>query len=168
MSATTGGLKSKLRETLKQEDAALAERSRAVDRPAATKPPAMKPGAAKPRPAEPAIVDPAASNSVSEAFISPAMPVTAESGEAERSDKLEKVERSDKLEKVERDSFSMPAREHKRIKALREALGKEGVLVSKSELLRAGLALLAERDTGEIARLVAALPKVAKGKRKRR
>ena len=28
MSATTGGLKSKLRETLKQEDAALAERSR--------------------------------------------------------------------------------------------------------------------------------------------
>ena len=47
MSATTGGLKSKLRETLKQEDAALAERSRAVDRPAATKPPAMKPGAAK-------------------------------------------------------------------------------------------------------------------------
>ena len=159
MSATTGGLKSKLRETLKQEDAALAERSRAVDRPAATKPPAMKPGAAKPRPAEPAIVDPAASNSVSEAFISPAMPVTAESGEAER---------SDKLEKVERDSFSMPAREHKRIKALREALGKEGVLVSKSELLRAGLALLAARDTGEIARLVAALPTVEKGKRKKR
>ena len=83
----------------------------------------------------------------------------AESGEAER---------SDKGEKVERDSFSMPAREHKRIKALREALGEHGVLVSKSALLRAGLALLAERDTGEIARLVAALPKVAKGKRKRR
>jgi len=62
----------------------------------------------------------------------------------------------------------MPAREHKRIKALREALGEHGVLVSKSALLRAGLALLAERDTGEIARLVAALPKVAKGKRKRR
>ena len=159
MSATTGGLKSKLRETLKQEDAALAERSRAVDRPAATKPPAMKPGAAKPRPAEPAIVDPAASNSVSEAFISPAMPVTAESGEAER---------SDKLEKVERDSFSMPAREHKRIKSLREALGKDGMLVSKSELLRAGLALLAAHDTGEIARLVAVLPKVEKGKRKKR
>ena len=159
MSATTGVLKSKLRETLKQEDAALAERSRAVDRPAATKPPAMKPGAAKPRPAELAIVDPAASNSVSEAFISPAMPVTAESGEAER---------SDKLEKVERDSFSMPAREHKRIKSLREALGKDGMLVSKSELLRAGLALLAEHDTAEIARLVKALPRVAKGKRKKR
>ncbi|MBP6131440.1 MAG: hypothetical protein KA496_07825, partial [Thauera sp.] len=76
--------------------------------------------------------------------------------------------RRDKGEKVERDSFSMPAREHKRIKALREALGEHGVLVSKSALLRAGLALLAERDTGEIARLVAALPKVAKGKRKRR
>ena len=78
------------------------------------------------------------------------------------------ADRLDKHEKVERDSFSMPAREHKRIKALREALGKEGVLVSKSELLRAGLALLAARDTGEIARLVAALPKVEKGKRKKR
>ncbi len=159
MSATTGGLEV---EAARDPEAGGCRARRAQpggDRPAATKPPAMKPGAAKPRPAEPAIVDPAASNSVSEAFISPAMPVTAESGEAER---------SDKLEKVERDSFSMPAREHKRIKALREALGKDGMLVSKSELLRAGLALLAEHDTAEIARLVKALPKVAKGKRKKR
>ena len=36
MSATSSGLKSKLRETLKQEDAALAERSRAVAKPAAS------------------------------------------------------------------------------------------------------------------------------------
>ncbi|HAF56282.1 MAG TPA: hypothetical protein DCL01_13980, partial [Thauera sp.] len=74
----------------------------------------------------------------------------------------------DKHEKVERDSFSMPASEHKRIKALREALGKDGVLASKSEVLRAGLALLAEREIAEVARLVAALPKVAKGKRARK
>lgn len=70
-----------------------------------------------------------------------------------------------KDEKVERDSFSMPASEHKRIKALREALGKHGVLASKSEVLRAGLALLATRDTAELATLIGALPKVAKGKR---
>ena len=127
--STASGTKSKLRETLKQEDAALAERGRAVAKPDAEK-----------RADAPALD-------------------TAPPGEADR---------LDKHEKVERDSFSMPAREHKRIKALREALGEHGVLVSKSALLRAGLALLAERDTGEIARLVAALPKVAKGKRKRR
>ena len=129
MSATTGGLKSKLRETLKQEDAALAERGRAVAKPDAEK-----------RADAPALD-------------------TAPPGEADR---------LDKHEKVERDSFSMPAREHKRIKSLREALGKDGMLVSKSELLRAGLALLAEHDTAEIARLVKALPRVAKGKRKKR
>ena len=129
MSATTGGLKSKLRETLKQEDAALAERGRAVAEPDAEK-----------RADAPVLDTPAP-------------------GEADR---------PEKHEKVERDSFSMPAREHKRIKALREALGKEGVLVSKSELLRTGLALLATHDTGEIARLVAVLPKVEKGKRKKR
>ena len=82
-------------------------------------------------------------------------------------DRAAEAERKDKHEKVERDSFSMPASEHKRIKALREALGKDGVLASKSEVLRAGLALLAERDIAEVARLVAALPKVAKGKRAR-
>ena len=129
MSATTGGLKSKLRETLKQEDAALAERGRAVAEPDAEK-----------RADAPVLDTPAP-------------------GEADR---------PEKHEKVERDSFSMPAREHKRIKALREALGKDGVLASKSEVLRAGLALLAERDIAEVARLVAALPKVAKGKRARK
>ena len=48
MSATSSGLKSKLRETLKQEDAALAERSRAVAKPAAAQPRVGKPDAAEP------------------------------------------------------------------------------------------------------------------------
>ncbi|CAM5303427.1 hypothetical protein ACFQ4M_18170 [Thauera mechernichensis] len=80
----------------------------------------------------------------------------------------QEAERKDRHEKVERDSFSMPASEHRRIKALREALGKAGVLVSKSEILRAGLALLAERDTAGVAQVIAALPKVAKGKRSKK
>ena len=74
----------------------------------------------------------------------------------------------DRHEKVERDSFSMPASEHKRIKALREGLGRIGVLANKSEVLRAGLALLAEREPAEIARLIEKLPKVAKGKRSKK
>lgn len=78
------------------------------------------------------------------------------------------TERKDKHEKVERDSFSMPASEHKQIKAVREALGKHGVLASKSEVLRAGLALLAQQEPVEIARLIDALPKVAKGKRSKK
>lgn len=75
------------------------------------------------------------------------------------------ADRGDRHEKVERDSFSMPASEHRHIKALREGLGRIGVLATKSEVLRAGLALLAEREPSEIARLIDALPKVAKGKR---
>jgi len=97
----------------------------------------------------------------------PALVEVEKAGE-KPADKLPEGERKDKHEKVERDSFSMPASEHKRIKALREALGKDGVLASKSEVLRAGLALLAEQDSAEIARLIAALPKVAKGKRARK
>ena len=144
--STASGTKSKLRETLKQEDAALAQRSRTA-RTAVT--------AAKPE--------------VVVAAAAPAEAAKAAEQPAEKpADRAAEAERKDKHEKVERDSFSMPASEHKRIKALREALGKDGVLASKSEVLRAGLALLAERDIAEVARLVAALPKVAKGKRARK
>lgn len=147
MSGSSAGVQSKLRETLEKEDTALAERTRAAVTPAA-------------------IVSPVATARTvartARTLAVKARPAVA----ADEAARLE-AERRDKHEKVERDSFSMPASEHKRIKAMREALGKAGVLASKSEVLRAGLALLAERDAAEIARLVAALPKVAKGKRKK-
>jgi Arc/MetJ-type ribon-helix-helix transcriptional regulator len=199
--STASGTKSKLRETLKQEDAALAQRSRTV-RTAATaaKPeaavaaaapaaapvsapapadviapvlPPPKPAAARtpPRSAAPRTgggAAPARTTKV-KADAAPGEAAKAAEKPAEKpADRAAEAERKDKHEKVERDSFSMPASEHKRIKALREALGKDGVLASKSEVLRAGLALLAERDIAEVARLVAALPKVAKGKRARK
>lgn len=207
--STASGTKSKLRETLKQEDAALAQRSRSartpvtqvkveakaaapaaapvevpVSAPAATDViapvlPPPKPAAAR-TPARPAAAKAASGAAVTRAPKVKAGPApapataTAEAVKAvekpaeKPTDKTAEAERKDKHEKVERDSFSMPASEHKRIKALREALGKDGVLASKSEVLRAGLALLAESDVSEIARLVAALPKVAKGKRARK
>lgn len=151
MSGSSTGVQSKLHETLDKEDAALAERTQTTVKPAA-----VAQSAATTRPAA-----------------RPARPLAVKAGPAvsDEEARLEaarlEAERRDKHEKVERDSFSMPASEHKRIKAMREALGKDGVLASKSEVLRAGLALLAERDTADIARLVAALPKVAKGKRKK-
>ena len=147
------GTKSKLRASLKQEDAALAQRSRSARAPAAT----AKAAPAVAEAAAPVVGAPAAAE-----VIAPVLPPP------KPAEKPAEGERKDKHEKVERDSFSMPASEHKRIKALREALGKDGVLASKSEVLRAGLALLAEQDIAEVVRLVAALPKVAKGKRARK
>ncbi len=195
--STATGTKSKLRETLKQEDAALAQRGRTARTPAAaprTKgaapaaPPVDAPVGASaateviapvlppPKPAAArTTARPAASKAASGAAVARTTkvkagpgPVEAEKAAEEPGDKAAATERKDRHEKVERDSFSMPASEHKRIKALREALGKEGVLASKSEVLRAGLALLAEQDSAAVARLVAALPKVAKGKRARK
>lgn len=199
--STATGTKSKLRETLKQEDAALAQRSRtaraavAAAKPEATVAataiaeapvsphaaadviapvlPPPKPAMAR-TPARPAAPKAASGATVARATKVKAGPAPGEAGKAaarpveKPTDKATEAERKDKHEKVERDSFSMPASEHKRIKALREALGKNGVLASKSEVLRAGLALLAEQDSAAVARLVAALPKVAKGKRARK
>lgn len=76
--------------------------------------------------------------------------------------------KKDKREKVVRDSFSMPASEHGRLKTLRVELGKAGRLASKSEVLRAGLNLLAERSAAEVTALLDALPPVAKGKRSKK
>ncbi|MBP7467166.1 MAG: hypothetical protein KA800_02430 [Thauera sp.] len=195
--STASGTKSKLRETLKQEDAALAQRSRTARTAVTAAKPEAAVAAAAPvsAPAPADVIAPVLPPPKPAAARTPARPVApktgggaaparttkvkadAAPGEAAKAaeqpaekpaDRAAEAERKDKHEKVERDSFSMPASEHKRIKALREALGKDGVLASKSEVLRAGLALLAERDIAEVARLVAALPKVAKGKRARK
>ena len=68
-----------------------------------------------------------------------------------------------KAGKIVRDSFSLPAAEQKGLKALRQTLEKAGRKASKSEVLRAGLALLATRPVAEIAATLDALPKVSKG-----
>ena len=175
---TTKNTQSRLRETLKQEDSALADRlpaparvsasrsagrkaSAAVAKPVATTRAAPKaaPGVAAKAAAQPAKAPPA----VPDDETPPAKAVRAEGGKRAKAEK----ERHDKDRhgKVARDSFSMPASEHKRIKALRDALAQAGCEASKSEVLRAGVALLASRGLGEIINLVGELPKVPKGKR---
>ena len=175
---TTKNTQSRLREALKQEDSALADRlpaparasaSRSAGRKApaaAAKPiattraaPKAVPGVAAKAAAQPAKAPPA----VPDDETPPAKAVRAEGGKRAKAEK----ERHDKDRhgKVARDSFSMPASEHKRIKALRDALAQAGCEVSKSEVLRAGVALLASRGLGEIINLVGELPKVPKGKR---
>ena len=76
--------------------------------------------------------------------------------------------KKDKGEKVVRDSFSIPASEHRRIKALREQAGRAGRLASKSEVLRAGLFLLGERSGEELVALLEGMPPVMKGKRSKK
>jgi len=175
---TTKNTQSRLREALKQEDSALADRlpaparasaSRSAGRKApaaAAKPvattraaPKAAPGVAAKAAAQPAKAPPA----VPDDETPPAKAVRAEGGKRAKAEK----ERHDKDRhgKVARDSFSMPASEHKRIKALRDALAQAGCEASKSEVLRAGVALLASRGLGEIINLVGELPKVPKGKR---
>jgi hypothetical protein len=167
---TTKNTQSRLRETLKQEDSSLAERLPAPARAAAIKPagrkapaPVAKPAAttgaapkSAPRASAKAAAQPAA-------VAEPAKALRAEGGRKAKAGK-DRHDR-DKHEKVARDSFSMPASEHKRIKALRDALAQAGCEASKSEVLRAGVALLASRGLGEIINLVGDLPKVPKGKR---
>ena len=75
---------------------------------------------------------------------------------------VSRVPAKGKPSKVVRDSFSMPSSEHKRIKSLRQTLEKAGQKVSKSEVLRAGLALLAERTPEELRACLDALPKVSR------
>ena len=181
---TTKNTQSRLREALKQEDSALADRlpaparasaSRSAGRKApaaAAKPiattraaPKAAPGVAAKAAAQPAAV---AEPAVPDDKTPPAKAVRAEGGKRAKAER-ERHDRDrhdrDRHEKVARDSFSMPASEHKRIKALRDALAQAGCEASKSEVLRAGVALLASRGLGEIINLVGELPKVPKGKR---
>jgi hypothetical protein len=184
---TPGSTRSKLRETLKQEDSSLSERLPAVAAPPAieTKLEAVKKAARAPAAAPRKAARPAAApQAVQEPALKPAArtvvvtvaesappveprrrkPSAAAKAGAGKKGKPGK-EKPGKGDKVVRDSFSMPASEHKRIKALREVLARTGCEASKSEVLRAGLALLAARDLSEVVRIVGALPRVPKGKR---
>ncbi|WP_133594319.1 hypothetical protein [Azoarcus indigens] len=102
----------------------------------------------------------------------PATPVKAQAAEAgvvtkaKPADKA-KAGKAGKREKVVRDSFSLPKHEHAQLKQLRADLLKAGRESTKSELLRAGLSLLATRGKGELLALLNALPVVPKGKSKK-
>ncbi len=142
------------------------KKMRTVKKPAKPKaaPPVEAP-AAPAAPAAEAAAPPQAKKA--RAVKKPAKPkAAAEEGgkDAKPSPEAAEPVRKDKREKVVRDSFSMPAGEHKQIKAIRENLGKAGRLASKSEVLRSALKLLATRSPAEISSLIDALPPVPKGK----
>lgn len=65
-----------------------------------------------------------------------------------------------KKNSVVKDSFSFPAVEHEHLVMLKKRLLSEGVEVKKSELVRAGLVLLASLDADDLKSLLAKVPRV--------
>jgi hypothetical protein len=194
---STSKTKSALRASLKKEDESLEQRlpeapaaeaapaaqtaptASAAPAPAAKAKAAPVPRAAKPRakPAAPAVrsaAKPAAK--VAKGTAAKAMPAELKAGlkavaKAKAPAKPGKVKaeeaKKEKREKVVRESFSVPKTEAAVLKTVRTELAKGGVIVTKSEILRAGLTLLANQGTDRVKELIGALPVVPKGKGKK-
>jgi Arc/MetJ-type ribon-helix-helix transcriptional regulator len=71
-------------------------------------------------------------------------------------------------EKVVRDSFTMPQSDYALIAELKEKALASGLHVKKSELLRAGLRLLAKSNATQLKRAVAGLEKIKTGRPKKK
>jgi len=66
--------------------------------------------------------------------------------------------------KVVRDSFTMPDSDHKLIERIKVRVMKAGVGTNKSEVLRAGLAVLDKMADRELIKVFEKLPKVKPGR----
>jgi hypothetical protein len=81
-------------------------------------------------------------------------------------EKKHKKKLSDAKVKVIRDSFTMPQNDYALITELKEKALKGGMHVKKSELLRAGLRLLAKSNAIQFKRAVDTLEKIKTGRPK--
>lgn len=66
--------------------------------------------------------------------------------------------------KVVRDSFTMPQNEYAKIAEIKDICLKAKMHVKKSEVLRAGLILLAKLDPGQLKRELGSLEKIKTGR----
>ncbi len=66
-----------------------------------------------------------------------------------------------------RDSFTMPANEYQALGDLKKACIKAGFEVKKSQLLRAGVALLQKLDVAQLKQVLAGLPALQAGRPKK-
>ena len=69
--------------------------------------------------------------------------------------------------KLVRDSFTMPDTEYAALGEIKKACLKAGIEAKKSELLRAGVALLKRLDTDSIREVLATLPSLKAGRPKK-
>ncbi len=80
---------------------------------------------------------------------------------------LQQVAKNPKKEhkkKVVRDSFTMPQNEYAKIAEIKKICLKAKMHVKKSEVLRAGLILLAALDQGQLKRALGSLEKIKTGR----
>jgi hypothetical protein len=69
--------------------------------------------------------------------------------------------------KVVRDSFTMPQNEYAKIAEIKDICLKAKMHIKKSEVLRAGLILLAELNPGQLKRTLGSLEKIKTGRPKK-
>ena len=66
--------------------------------------------------------------------------------------------------KAARDSFTMPQDEHQFLETIQQNCLDEAVYVTKSEILRAGLAVIRKMPTSRILKIISNLPKLSPGR----
>ncbi len=126
-----------------------------VSKPATVTPVAKKPVVAKPM-AKPAIA--------AKPAIKVALKVSAAKKPTKKAEKKAKPEKV----KMERDSFTMPKDEYAQIALLKVRLSKMGQPAKKSELLRAGIKLLAAMSDNTLKTTLAKIPVIKTGRPKKK
>lgn len=141
----------------------------AVAKPATAKPVTSKPPVAKKPAVKVAAKTPVAAKttiakavSAKPAISKPAIKVVNKTATAAEKDKP----KTSKV-KMERDSFTMPKEEYAQIATLKKRLEVAGQPAKKSELLRAGLKLLAAMDDAALKAALAAVPVIKTGRPKK-
>jgi hypothetical protein len=144
-------------------------------KPAAKKPVAIKPAAKKAVAKTPVVSKKIASKPATPKPAAPkptAKPVVVTKPIAKLTPKItaKKVEKKTKSEKVkmERDSFTMPKDEYAQIAVLKTRLSKLGQPAKKSELLRAGIKLLAAMSDNTLKMTLAKIPVIKTGRPKKK
>ena len=135
----------------------------AENKPAAIKPAATVPAADKPiaKPAALTPTKPVQSKTPAKKAASPAKPKTTAAKKT-----VKNVTKKDKPEKIkmERDSFTMPKDEYAQITLLKARLTSLGQPAKKSELLRAGIKLLAAMSDNTLKTTLAKIPVIKTGR----
>jgi hypothetical protein len=126
---------------------------------------AAKPAAKKPA-AKPAARKPAAKKAAPAKPLAKAKPAPKGTPEAKPAPK--KKADLPASEKVVRDGFTMPQADYDKLKTLKALCLKNGVEVKKSTLLRAGLKALEGLPAAGLLALIASLPPIKAGRKKKK
>ena len=94
----------------------------------------------------------------------PVAPDAAPNNVETKSTGEEKAENSTKPHLVVRDSFTMPEADYTLIAQTRQRSLKQGVAVTKAEVLRAGLKILSNLKDDELVNVITSLEKVKTGR----